>query len=168
MSHELVGRRAPGVHRFGPASAVARPFAPIRGHVSIPMVIVLAASTASVAISWPCSSVRLGCSATFVVSALNHRTLSAPPHWRSTLERGNHGRISPSLGRAPPVSARSSHVVSGCFLWHGRRRCGRRGTCLLCVQRQRPRRQDREWSEPGRPPAMTLRGEPDRTEIRVS
>jgi hemolysin III len=66
--------------------------------VSVPMLIILAASTTSAHALVAVLIYAVGLSATFAVSALYHRTPNAPPRWRSRLQRADHATIYLAIG----------------------------------------------------------------------
>lgn len=66
--------------------------------VSVPLLIVLAASTSSARALVAVLIYAAGLSATFAVSALYHRTPNAPARWRSRFQRADHATIYLAIG----------------------------------------------------------------------
>jgi hemolysin III len=66
--------------------------------VSVPMLIILAASTKSAHALVAVLIYAVGLTATFAVSALYHRTPNASARWRSRLQRADHATIYLAIG----------------------------------------------------------------------
>lgn len=66
--------------------------------VSIPLMVILAVSTTSAHALVAVVIYGVGLSATFGVSALYHRLVDVPPHWRSRLQRADHATIYLGIG----------------------------------------------------------------------
>lgn len=66
--------------------------------VSVPMLVILAVSTASATQLVAVLIYAVGLAATFGVSALYHLTPGAPPRWRSRLQRADHATIYLGIG----------------------------------------------------------------------